>query len=323
MKFRTEIQVSPSPFRIGYRNPVMLIGSCFTDNIGKKMESLRFQTNINPFGVVYNPMSVKKSLDILISSRKYSSNDLNYHNDLWYSWDHHSSFSGVDKEQVLQAINQKIAASSEFLKNAGYLFLSFGTARIYRLISTGNIVCNCHKVPAKEFAQELLHVDEIVQAYEDLIHNLKSFNPRLRIIFTVSPVRHWKDGARGNQVSKSILHLAVQQLIEKLPEETEYFPSYELLIDDLRDYRFFAEDLLHPNELGIQYIWEKFSEQYFDPETVKKISGIQEIIRAAGHRITNRNSESSKDFIKKQKEKLRKLMEEMPYLNWEDLKKVF
>ncbi|MBE0654369.1 MAG: GSCFA domain-containing protein, partial [Bacteroidales bacterium] len=273
--------------------------------------------------VVYNPMSVKKSLDILISSRKYSSNDLNYHNDLWYSWAHHSSFSGVDKEQVLQAINQKIAASSEFLKNAGYLFLSFGTARIYRLIRTGNIVCNCHKIPAKEFAQELLQVDEIVQAYEELIHSLKAFNPRLRIIFTVSPVRHWKDGARGNQVSKSILHLAVQQLIEKLPEETEYFPSYELLIDDLRDYRFFAEDLLHPNELGIQYIWEKFSEQYFDPETMKQISGIQEIIRAAGHRITNRNSESSKDFIKKQKEKLRKLMEEMPYLNWEDLKKVF
>jgi len=323
MKFRTEIDLPPSKFNITYQDPVLLIGSCFTENVGRKLDELLFQTDINPFGVVYNPLSVKRSMDILISGKPFEESDLDLFNEKWFSWDHHSSFSGKDRETVLKNINRKITDSNKFLKNTGYLFISFGTAWVYRLKKTGNIVCNCHKVPAKEFDRELLKVKNITNAYFELIETLKDLNPRLKIIFTVSPVRHWKDGAHGNQLSKSILHLAIDEIIIQFKDSCEYFPSYEILLDDLRDYRFYADDLLHPNEMGIEYIWEKFIRAYFKDETLGNMKKVEDLVKASKHKLSVPDSESSRKFLFQQKQKMNLLKKELPFLNWQRLSGLF
>lgn len=319
MKFRTEINEDPSPIRINYSDPVLLIGSCFTENIGRRMTERLFQVVINPFGVVYNPLSVKRSLDLIITLKTYQPDDLVLFNDEWISWDHHSSFSGPDRNEVLDHINENLENSSEFLKKASRIFISLGTARVYRLRRTGNVVCNCHKVPAKEFTRELLEIDTITDAYSGLIESLLQFNPSLKIIFTVSPVRHWKDGAHGNQLSKSILHLAADRIISAHPEVCGYFPSYEILLDDLRDYRFYDKDLLHPSEQAIDYLWEKFTGCYFDRETIKIMAEIEDIVKASQHRFKDPQSAASKKFLLKQMQKLENLKIKMPYLNWEEL----
>lgn len=323
MQFRTEIETIPSSFRIRYEDPVLLTGSCFTENIGQRLKEVLFQTVINPFGVVYNPLSVKQSLELILSGRDYTSEDLEFYNEQWYSWDHHSSFSGPDQEKVLQDINLQLTMASEFLKKASFVFISFGTAWVYRLKRTGNIVCNCHKVPAREFERKMLTVEEIHSSYKSVIQDLLDFNPQLKIIFTVSPVRHWKDGAHGNQLSKSVLHLAVNQIIEDHKNLCEYFPSYEILLDDLRDYRYYSDDLLHPNQQAIDYIWEKFTHVYFDERTKKYIKEISGIVRASNHRLKNPGTESSKKFRKKQIERIKLLKSGLPFLNWEELSEKF
>jgi hypothetical protein len=319
MQFRTEIIPGPSSLRIRYEDPVLLTGSCFTENVGQRLKESLFQTVINPFGVVYNPLSVQRSLEIILGEKKYSSKDLEFYNDHWYSWDHHSSFSGSNQDQVLQNINFQVKQASDFLKKASYVFISFGTAWVYRLKKTGNIVCNCHKVPAREFEREMLTVGLISTAYQSVIKDLLDFNPGLKIIFTVSPVRHWKDGAHGNQLSKSVLHLAINQIIEDHRGLCEYFPSYEILLDDLRDYRFYADDLLHPNKQAIDYIWKKFSERYFDDMTKQYMKEIEGIVKASNHRLVNPGSDSSKQFLQKQFEKIEILKNQLPFLNWKDL----
>jgi hypothetical protein len=316
MKFRTEINPGTSKFEVQYKDPVLLIGSCFTVNVGKKLEEVLFHTNINPFGVVYNPLSVKRSLEIIISEKQYKESELNYFNELWYSWDHHSSFSGPDRSKVLEHINHEIKNSNIFLRKARYLFISFGTSWVYRLKKTNEVVCNCHKVPAREFGRELLEIADISKEYQKLVDSLLEFNPDLKIIFTVSPVRHWKDGAHSNQLSKSILHLAVDEILKRNDKTCDYFPSYEIMMDDLRDYRFFSDDMLHPNDQAIEYIWEKFSQAYFRSETKSQIVKVEELVKASNHRLMDPESNSSRKFKQKYGQKLKLLQDELPEVNW-------
>jgi len=323
VKFRTEIEKIPYPFHIGYKDRTMLIGSCFTENIGNRLEENLFRVYTNPFGVVYNPMSVKRSLDILLESRVYSTNDLFMHEDLWHSWDHHSDFSGPEPSKVLQRINDHIIHASDFLKKSDFLFISLGTAWVYLLREDGRLVCNCHKVPAKKFDRQLLSIENIVDAWSDLLKNLAKQNPGLKIIFTVSPVRHWKDGAHGNQLSKSTLHLAINEIIGSFPESCFYFPSFELLIDDLRDYRYYAGDLLHPGENAIQYIWEYFRKSFFDDKTTNHLKQIDELLKASRHRFRNPDSPNTEKFMEKQQKKLSALKNELPFLNWSSFDKIF
>ncbi|MFW5644698.1 MAG: GSCFA domain-containing protein [Bacteroidota bacterium] len=323
MKFRTEIIPGPSDFQIRYNDPVMLIGSCFTEYIGSRLREKHFSTDINPFGVVYNPISVKRSLELLMNGKHYTNEDLEYYNEKYFSWDHHSDFSGTEADKTLYKINYKIQSSSSFLKKAKYLFISMGTAWVYRLKKKGRIVSNCHKMPANNFTRELLTVDYIASEYYELIQNLKKINPNLKIIFTVSPIRHWKDGAHGNQISKSILHLSIHQIQDKCAEDADYFPSYEILLDDLRDYRFYGEDLIHPNQQAIDYIWEKFIESYFNETTKSQLIEIEKLVKASRHRFFDPESRESFKFRENQKRKLEQIKKVLPFVDFSNLSKAF
>ncbi|MCT4636959.1 MAG: GSCFA domain-containing protein [Bacteroidales bacterium] len=310
MNFRTTIDIEDSKFNIEYKSNILFIGSCFSNNIGGKVESARFNTLLNPFGVLYNPVSVKNSLEILMNRDMFNESDVHNYNGLYYSYYHHSSFSGTNKDEVISNINSSIEAGHEFLKNADVLFITFGTARVYELWATGNVVSNCHKQPAKLFNNRLLSVDSIVNDYVGFINNLKRFNPKINIVFTVSPVRHWKDGAVGNQISKSTLILAVNKLVEEF-DNVSYFPSYEIVMDDLRDYRFYADDMLHPAEFAVNYIWELFSDRYFSQKTKRDILSVHKLVKASEHRPYNPDTPQHQKFINKSLIQADKLEEDL------------
>ncbi len=311
MIFRTEITLSPSSFRINHQTPMVLMGSCFTDNIGNWLEDMLFPVDINPFGIVYNPVSVRSGLEIILENRPFGEKDLFRFNHRYHSWYHHSSFSGEKQDKVLEGINARIRKSHELLKKSRYLVITFGTARIYRLIESGIPVSNCHKVPQKEFSHELLTVESITNAWNELLGKLRAFNPALSFIFTVSPIRHWKDGPHGNQLSKSVLHLAIHNILAVNTDHSEYFPAYELLLDDLRDYRYYDNDLLHPGEMAVQYIREKFSDRYFSPETAAHIQKINELRNALDHRDLSGGSMEYRSFLEKQLEKISRLKNQL------------
>ncbi len=310
MNFRTTLDIKESKFKINYKSDILFIGSCFSDNIGRKIKLAQFNTVLNPFGVLYNPVSVKNSLEILMNRDLFNDTDIHNYNDLYYSYYHHSSFSGPDKLEVINNINSAIEIGHESLKSSDILFITFGTARVYELKETGNVVSNCHKQPAKFFNNRLLSVDSIVKDYAIFINNLKRFNPNVNIVFTVSPVRHWKDGAVGNQISKSTLILAVSRLVEEFGN-VSYFPSYEVVMDDLRDYRFYADDMLHPSEFAVNYIWELFSDRYFTKKTRQDIESVHKIVKASEHRPFNPNTHQHQKFLSKSLSKADELENEL------------
>lgn len=318
--FRTKIELKPSGFRISHKDKILLNGSCFSDNIGQKLETLLFDVKINPFGVVYNPLSILNGLGILLDGDSFTGEDLEYHNELWFSWDHHSSFSHPDKNQCLKKINEEIKTTSRHFKKTNFLIITFGTAWVYRLKKNGEVVSNCHKLPEKEFERILLSPEDIVNSWKAFIPELLKKNKNLKIIFTVSPVRHWKDGAHGNQLSKSILLLAIDELCRVFPEKAEYFPAFEILLDDLRDYRFYADDLLHPNTQAVNYIWGIFEKVYFDKETSGINREVEKLVQAGNHRVFNKHTESHRKFMEQNKEMAKQLSIKYPFLN---LKKIF
>ena len=312
--FRTPIEIPVSEFNLTYKKNITMIGSCFTDNIGKKLTHYKFPVSINPFGVLYNPESVRNALDILVNEKYFGEEDLHEHNSRWLSFYHDTSFSGHDREMVLQEINKSIHAGNQWLNKTNLLIITFGTARVYHHKKRDHIVSNCHKVPAKEFNRYLLDINEIVDGYRELIGQLKKFNPNLHIVFTISPVRHWKDGAVGNQQSKAILVLAIKKLLGEFPE-LEYFPAYEILMDELRDYRFYAEDMLHPGETGINYIWDRFCETYIKKSTWKLMEKVDAIIKAKNHRPFHPKSLEYQNFLKKQIEKTEHFLDKYPHID--------
>ena len=295
MNFRTCITTGPPRNVISYSDHIMLIGSCFAAYMGDHMKLCKMPVMINPSGTVYNPVSVFNTIDSIISSKVTSVNDLYCHNNTWLSFFHYTDFTSDDPELLVRKINDINQRAGEFLKKAGFLFVTFGTSRVYRHKKSGLIVSNCHKVPNSEFDTELLTVSEIADQWISLLDRLYSFNPGLRIVFTVSPVRHWKDGAHGNQISKSVLFLAIEELL-KHHSEPEYFPAYELQMDDLRDYRFYADDMLHPSQSAIEYIWGKFSDAFFNKPTRDLQTQILKITKAMHHRITTESASAKKAF---------------------------
>jgi hypothetical protein len=312
MKFRTEIALPPAEFAISHQDKIMMMGSCFVENIFSRMEASCFSVEVNPFGIVYNPASLAGGLMDLMNNRVYTPENLFLHQGLYHSFSHHSRFSGTGAETVLNGINSNRIRSSAFLRQTSILILTFGTAGIYRLLSSGELVSNCHKLPANLFAGERLTVDEITGQWNPLIHSLQEMNRNMKILFTVSPVRHWKDGAHENQLNKSTLLLAVNELI-KTNTRCYYFPSYEIMMDDLRDYRFYAGDLIHPSSQAVDYIWEKFGNAYFSPQTMELIKEWEHIQQALNHRPFNPESEEYLRFrekTEKRKEALLKAMRE-------------
>lgn len=290
MDLRTTFQITPSREKISYSHPVMFIGSCFANSIGQKFEMGRMPVMINPAGTVYNPVSVCTTLDGITGRKIYDSSCIYNNEGTWISFDHYTDFASERPEELLKKINRKSGEALKFISDARFLFITFGTSRVYRWKETGKIVSNCHKIPSSKFVQEVLSLDLIVSLWTELLDNLHSQFPHLHVVFTISPVRHWKDGAHGNQISKSILFLAVEKLLEH-STGPEYFPAYELVMDDLRDYRFYDDDMLHLSASAIDYIWDAFCDCYFERETLSLWNEVNKISKAIYHRIQTDSKE--------------------------------
>ncbi len=295
MEFRTSINIEPSKEKIGYDTHAMFVGSCFSSYIGKKFENTKMPVMVNPSGTVYNPCSVATTLNSIIDEKIYDAEDIGFFNGKWFSFDHYTDFSMADKDETVRRINDQLVKASEFLKKTSFLFITFGTARVFRHIASGRIVSNCHKIPAMEFSREMLIVDDIVGDWKTLLTKIKVYNPNVKVVFTVSPVRHWKDGAHGNQLSKAVLLLAIEKLMEAV-DNTGYFPSYEIMMDDLRDYRYYADDMLHPSDMAVSYIWELFSGRYFDDRTKSLHRDFERLAKAMSHRQKNGSYEEKRLF---------------------------
>ena len=304
MIFKTEIQILPFDFKISHQDKIMMTGSCFAENMAGKIQSAGFRTYVNPFGILYNPASISKNIQAILYSKKYAGSDLFEYQGLYYSFDHHSKFSDSSQVDCIDKINKEVKYANDYLKDASILIVTFGTAFAYTLKKTGVVVSNCHKLPEKTFDRRRLSVNEIVEDWKYLIILLKQYNPDLKILFTVSPIRHWKDGAHENQLSKSVLLLAIDELIKQYTH-CYYFPSYEIMMDELRDYRFYAGDMLHPSDLAIDYIWEKFSLAFFEKKTLALIDEWMKIKQALDHKPFNPDSEQYKEFVFKTQIKLK------------------
>lgn len=323
-RYFTEVQIDDFGWRMSYRDKLMLIGSCFAENIGEKLQRFKFQVGLNPFGIVYNPLSVCKSIRRLLEGKVYREEDLFEHNGIWGSFDHHGRFSSVLPGETLDKINRQMQVSREFLREAAYLVITFGTAWAYELKKTGELVSNCHKFPASDFKRFRLSPGEIVDEFRDLLSELWKFNSDLKILFSVSPVRHWKDGAVGNQLSKASLLLAVDRLVTGFGHERcAYFPSYEIMMDELRDYRFYAPDLVHISPVAVDHIWDKFSRAMIAEESLRLTKDVLKIVKASEHKVFNPRSEEYRKFLLYNLEEIGKLTINFPYLNLENEKRHF
>lgn len=322
MSFFTEIKIPESPCKMDYSKSMMFFGSCFSENIGQKLLDMKFDVDINPFGILYNPLSIAKSLKILLEKRVFTENDLFQDQGIWNSFYHHSRFSDVDREAALERINNRIALSRDFLLKADFLMITFGTAWVYELKKTGQVVTNCHKVPSSEFKRFRMDVYEITEAYRDILEELWKFNPNLKVIFTVSPIRHWKDGAVENQVSKATLLLSINRLLNGFGHTNcWYFPAYELMMDELRDYRFYAADMIHLSPVAIDYIFEQFSKVMISNESLKVAKEVVKITKAVLHRPVHSGSVEFRKFILYNLEEINKLTINFPNLNFANEKK--
>jgi hypothetical protein len=308
MQFHLSLNPKKLNQQISYSDKILLVGTCFAENIGQKLQTFKFDILENPHGILYNPMSICEALESYATGKAYTSEDLFLHNGLWASWSHHGRFSNADKEKCLGFIQKSQERAIERLKGLDWLIITIGTAYVYELKGDGRIVGNCHKYPGKNFEKRLLSTEEIVKTFDKTIGLIRQINPGLKIIFTVSPVRYVRDGIVENNLSKAILLQATHQLCGLL-SNTYYFPAYELVIDDLRDYRFFKEDMVHPNMLAINYVWEKFENACIHTDSIKLLQEVKEIIKAREHRPLHPDSEEHKNFKKRQSVKVEELME--------------
>ena len=310
MNFHLQFPISPFSQKINYSNSFLFLGSCFAENMGDLMSEHKFKIILNPHGVLYNPSSIAVALRRYMKIDFVTEDELFFANDCWNSLEHHSRFSNPDKQVCLTNINKSISEAHTFLKNTDWLFITFGSAYVYK--KNERLVGNCHKQTQKEFAKSMLSVSEMGEEYKWLVKELLAFNPKLKIVFTISPVRYVRDGVVENNLSKSRLIETVHQLTSK---NVFYFPAYELMMDDLRDYRFYKEDLVHPNEQAINYVFEKFVSANFDETAIQLLNSIKEIIAAKNHKPFHLDTDSHKKFKVAFLERCKKMQLENPGLN--------
>ncbi|MDQ6609745.1 MAG: GSCFA domain-containing protein [Bacteroidota bacterium] len=321
MKFRFEFDIKKLPQSITHQHKLLLIGSCFTENIGEKLDKYKFNTLQNPNGILFNPISVIEALEGYIENKTFTENDLFHYNEGWHSWKHHSRFSGVTPNDAVEKINSSTDVAHHFLKQADYVFITLGSSWIYALTDkaanakVGQVAANNHKAPGDWFKRKLMSSEEVFRMLDSVIQRLWHFNPNLKIIFTISPVRHLREGVIENNRSKASLIQAVHQLVDKF-DKLYYFPAYELVIDDLRDYRFYAEDLVHPNYFATQYVWEKLVGACMDEKTKAIMEEIHSINLAFQHKPFNSSSDQHKKFLQSYYQKTKILQEQYPYLNF-------
>ncbi len=313
MSFRTVVHTKKSEHTISHTTSTMLLGSCFAQHIATKLLQHKLPTYA-PFGVLYNPSSIACSLNSILEKKVFSQQEVFFQHEMWKSYAFHSTYNDASAENLVERMNTEISTGYAFLQNCNTLIITLGTAYVYTLKETGEVVANCHKSDAALFTRKRLDMAEIVSEYTELINRLLLFNPNLSILCTVSPIRHWKDGAHENQLSKSILLLAIDSL-QKQYTQVHYFPSYELVLDDLRDYRFYERDMLHPNSTAIDYVWKAFGESYFSQETKEINREVADLVKSESHRPINPDSTRYLQFIEQHAKKRSLLRAKYPYLN--------
>jgi len=321
MKFHYEFDIKPLPQSINHQHKLFLVGSCFTENIGEKLRKHKFSVLENPNGILFNPVSVAEAVINVVENKQYTENDLFNYNEAWHSWQHHSRFSGLTTDEALHKINTSTAEAHVYIKQADYLLVTLGSAWIYTLTDkasnaqVGTVAANNHKAPADWFERRLMDVGQVITVLGTMLDRLGALNPNIKVIFTISPVRHLREGVVDNNRSKAVLISAVHHLIEKL-SKLYYFPAYELVIDDLRDYRFYAEDLVHPNYHATQYVWEKFVNACMNTETKSLMEEIASINLAFNHKAFNPTSQQHKKFMASYLDKTKYLQQQFAYMDF-------
>lgn len=324
MQFTTKIPVQKSAFPIDYDSKVMLLGSCFAENMGNKFAYFKFQATTNPFGIIFNPVSLKKIIERSIQKNYFTENDIFFHNELWHCFEVHSELSNPDKDAFLESLNDLINSTNKLLNESTHIIITLGTSWVYRNIETNEIVANCHKVPQKQFAKDLLPIETIVQSLESILFHVSILNPNCKFIFTVSPVRHVKDGFTENTLSKAHLIAAIHSVLnqkfstslELTTQNNIYFPAYEIMMDELRDYRFYAEDMLHPNQTAIDYIWIQFFENYVSESVFGLMNEICSIQKGLQHRPFNPNTENHQKFLNQLDLKIKAIKNQYPFIKF-------
>lgn len=312
MNFRTQVELPEGKTEIRHTDRLMLFGSCFVENIGNVLLENKFRCNVNPYGILYNPLSISVALRQLLEGKVYTEADLFEVEGVWHSWMHHSTFSSSCPHECVETINRSLSEASSLLTETDWLVVTWGTSYVYFHQELGQVVGNCHKQPQRLFLRRRLEVEEIVDEWADLLDALRRRNPKLKILLTVSPIRHMKDGMHGNQLSKSVLLLAADKLCRTCPD-CFYFPSYEIVMDELRDYRFYADDMLHPSGKAVEYIWECFSKTFFSAATFDVLKQWQEIRRGINHKPFDRESEAYRKFLSQIVLKIHQVKEKFPY----------
>ncbi len=320
MNFRSEFTPKPFSIKMKHTDKLLLVGSCFTEQIGKKLAMYKFDVLENPNGILFNPMSIAKAVMNYANRKMFTEDELFYYNELWASREHHTLFSNIEKDAALNYINESQQKAIDFIKTADWILLTLGSAFVYEwkdIINKNNyenVAANCHKIPTDKFNRRLTEPDEIKAILQKMETMVRVINPNVKFIYTISPVRHLREGFVENNRSKAALIQAVHALTND--SNVFYFPAYELVIDDLRDYRFFAEDLAHPNYAATNYVWEKFSPTVIDDASLQLLEKINEINAAMNHRAFNPTSEAHKTFLATNFSKITKLKEMYPYINF-------
>lgn len=315
MNFTTKVSIEKYQNPIDYNSRIMSLGSCFAENMAEKFEYFKFQNSVNPFGIIFNPVSIEKLVNRMVNKIEFTEEDIFFHNDLWHCYEVHSEFSDANKEDFLSNLNSILSETLNQISTSTHIIITYGTSWVYRNKTSNEIVANCHKVPQSQFDKEIISVEAIEKSIANTINLIQKINPNCNFIFTISPVRHIKDGFVENQRSKAHLITALQSAICNLPS-TIYFPSYEIMMDELRDYRFYADDMLHPSQTAIDYIWIKFFENYVSESEFSTMNQVCEIQRALKHRPFNPESESHKKFLDNLDAKIKTVQKLIPIIKF-------
>ncbi|MBQ0907920.1 GSCFA domain-containing protein [Flavobacterium sp. F-328] len=306
MQFTTPIPIPKNEFLIDYTSKIISIGSCFAVNMAEKLDYYKFQNSCNPFGILFHPLAIEKLIEYAVSKKEFTDNDVFFYNERWHCFDAHSDLSTSNKDELLATLNAILVSVQQYIKQASHCIITYGTSWVYRNIESQEIVANCHKVPQKQFQKELLTVTTIQESITNTVNLIRTLNPQCKLIFTVSPVRHIKDGFVENQRSKANLISALHTVLQVPPSGAEgaYFPSYEIMMDELRDYRFYADDMLHPNQTAINYIWKRFADAVISEKAWSTMDEVESLQKSLAHKPFNPESESHLKFQAKVREKI-------------------
>ncbi|MFD1094970.1 GSCFA domain-containing protein [Salegentibacter chungangensis] len=315
MEFRTKVPISEQEPKMDYRSKIFLTGSCFVENIGKKLDYYQFQSLQNPLGILFHPFAIENLFQKLASNYEYGDEDVFFHNERWHCFDAHSSLSSKSGKDLVEKLNSRLEETRNFLKEASHVVITLGTSWYYHHLESETDVANCHKLPQKNFRKALADPEEVKLSVESSLHRLKELAPGAKVIFTISPIRHLKDGFTENQWGKSNLITAIQKEVS-YNSEVAYFPSYEIVMDELRDYRFFSEDMIHPNNIAISYIWENFVKAWMSGSAMATMREIEGVQRDLAHKPFNPESEAHKKFLEKLDIKIKDLESRFPHISF-------